>query len=132
MTGGTPGWSYRMNNGNEVFNTVELDTLHMQGWTRPTSGTYIDGDYYQDGNSQSTTGSGNPNGTLANTDAITMLGAGHNGSYEGIEMDLFEFVLVDTDDTTTRQLIEGYLAWRWGLEGNLPSDHPYKSAAPTT
>ena len=34
-------------------------------------------------------------------------------------------------DTTTRQLIEGYLAWKWGLEANLPADHPYKSAAPT-
>ena len=30
-----------------------------------------------------------------------------------------------------RQLTEGYLAWKWGLEGNLPSDHPYKNAAPT-
>lgn len=34
-------------------------------------------------------------------------------------------------DATTRQTIEGYLAWQWGLEGNLPIDHPYKSAAPT-
>lgn len=30
-----------------------------------------------------------------------------------------------------RQLVEGYLAWKWGLETNLPSDHPYKNAAPT-
>lgn len=30
----------------------------------------------------------------------------------------------------TRQLIEGYLAHKWGLAANLPSDHPYKSAAP--
>jgi hypothetical protein len=29
-----------------------------------------------------------------------------------------------------RQTIEGYLAWKWGLEGSLPGDHPYKSAAP--
>lgn len=34
-------------------------------------------------------------------------------------------------DLTTRQKIEGYLAWQWGLEGDLPVDHPYKSAAPT-
>ena len=25
---------------------------------------------------------------------------------------------------------EGYLAWKWGLVGNLPSNHPYKNAAP--
>lgn len=33
--------------------------------------------------------------------------------------------------TTDRQLVEGYLAWKWGLEGNLPAGHPYKNAAPT-
>ena len=26
---------------------------------------------------------------------------------------------------------EGYLAHKWGLEGNLPDDHPYKNSAPT-
>ena len=33
--------------------------------------------------------------------------------------------------TTNRQLIEGYLAHKWGLTSSLPSDHPYKTAAPT-
>jgi hypothetical protein len=28
------------------------------------------------------------------------------------------------------QKMEGYLAWKWGLEGNLPAGHPYKSAPP--
>lgn len=32
--------------------------------------------------------------------------------------------------TTNRQLIEGYLAWKWGLQASLPSGHPYLSAAP--
>ncbi len=31
----------------------------------------------------------------------------------------------------TRQRIEGYLAHKWGLTANLPSDHPYKTAPPT-
>ena len=31
---------------------------------------------------------------------------------------------------TQRQQLEGILAWTYGLAGNLPSDHPYKSAAP--
>jgi hypothetical protein len=34
-------------------------------------------------------------------------------------------------DLTLRQLIEGYLAHKWGLAANLPADHPYKTAAPT-
>ena len=41
--------------------------------------------------------------------------------------------VVDTNITTdTQQKIEGYLAWKWGTEGNLPTGHPYKNAAPTT
>ncbi len=32
--------------------------------------------------------------------------------------------------TTDRQKAEGYLAWKWGLTGNLAAAHPYKSVAP--
>jgi hypothetical protein len=31
---------------------------------------------------------------------------------------------------SSRQQIEGYLAWKWGLVGSLPSDHPYKNIRP--
>ena len=31
----------------------------------------------------------------------------------------------------TAQLIDGYLAHKWGLTANLPSDHPYKDNPPT-
>jgi hypothetical protein len=34
-------------------------------------------------------------------------------------------------NTDTRQRVEGYLAWKWGLVANLPAGHPYKNAAPT-
>jgi hypothetical protein len=34
--------------------------------------------------------------------------------------------------STERQKNEGYLAWKWGLQGNLSPSHPYKSAPPTT
>ncbi len=30
----------------------------------------------------------------------------------------------------TRQKVEGYLSWKWGLEGKLPSTHPYYSSRP--
>jgi hypothetical protein len=43
-----------------------------------------------------------------------------------------EIVIMDALATTTdRQKLEGYLAHKWGLADNLPSDHPYKSAPPT-
>ena len=43
-----------------------------------------------------------------------------------------EIIMVPTTDTNTRQKIEGYLAWKWGLTSSLPNDHPYKNAAPTS
>jgi autotransporter-associated beta strand protein len=33
--------------------------------------------------------------------------------------------------TADRELVEGYLAWKWGTVSSLPANHPYKSAAPT-
>jgi len=42
-----------------------------------------------------------------------------------------ELLFVDSAvSTDTRQLIEGYLAHKWGLTANLPADHPYKTAIP--
>jgi hypothetical protein len=29
-----------------------------------------------------------------------------------------------------RQAVEGYLAWKWGLQGNLSTTHPYKTTRP--
>jgi len=44
-----------------------------------------------------------------------------------------EIVVTDSmPDEATRQRIEGYLAWKWGLEGDLPAEHPYKSAPPSS
>lgn len=43
-----------------------------------------------------------------------------------------ELILVsDVLSTLNRQKIEGYLAHKWGLTANLPSDHPYKTVGPT-
>ena len=32
--------------------------------------------------------------------------------------------------TTQRQQVEGYLAWKWGLQASLPGSHPYASTNP--
>jgi len=42
------------------------------------------------------------------------------------EVCLFPSVLSQSD----RELVEGYLAWKWGLVNNLPSTHPYKLRPP--
>ena len=43
-----------------------------------------------------------------------------------------ELIFYDTAAVSTRQrqIIEGYLAWKWGLQTGLPSDHPYYTVAP--
>lgn len=41
-----------------------------------------------------------------------------------------EFLIIDGNDTDTRQKTEGYLAWKWGQVGKLPLTHPYKNARP--
>ena len=43
-----------------------------------------------------------------------------------------EYIILRRNATTTeRQKLEGYLAHKWGLTANLPSDHPYKTVGPT-
>lgn len=51
-----------------------------------------------------------------------------NGQYQIYELLLYNTYL----NTTERQKIEGYLAWKWGLQVNLDAGHPYKNAAPTS
>ena len=54
-------------------------------------------------------------------------GNGING-YDGY---IGEIILLDSAASTdTRQTIEGYLAHKWGLQANLPANHPYKNVAP--
>lgn len=31
---------------------------------------------------------------------------------------------------TQRQMVEGYIAWKWGIQNQLPAGHPYKNARP--
>lgn len=48
--------------------------------------------------------------------------------YQG---DLGEMIIYNKNLTTTeRQQVEGYLAWKWGLQSSLPVGHPYKLAKP--
>lgn len=41
-----------------------------------------------------------------------------------------EIIITPVNTNTDREKVEGYLAHKWGLEGDLPSSHPYKTVAP--
>ena len=58
------------------------------------------------------------------------LGAAGVG-YNYITANIYEIIFYNSALTTSqRQQIEGYLAWKWGLQGSLPATHPYKSFPP--
>jgi hypothetical protein len=54
------------------------------------------------------------------------------GSGESSDCDIAEITLYNTQLPLAQvQIVEGYLAWKWGLQGNLPASHPYKNAPPS-
>ena len=56
-----------------------------------------------------------------------------NDAGQGANMVVGEIITFNTTlQTSTRQLLEGYLGWKWNMQTNLPTTHPYRSSAPTT
>jgi hypothetical protein len=53
------------------------------------------------------------------------------GHFGVVDTDVAEVISWNADDVETRQLVEGYLSWKWGIEATLPESHPYFGAAPT-
>lgn len=72
--------------------------------------------------------------TLPADNTVTLpfnVGARNDGAAAPMNANLHELIVCNTDvNTTTRQTIEGYLAWKWGLQANLPAGHPYKNFPP--
>ena len=68
--------------------------------------------------------------TLATNTGILRVGSSR-GISEYAQMLLAEVVFVSRSFATLeRQKLEGYLAHKWGLEADLPADHPYKNYGP--
>lgn len=62
---------------------------------------------------------------------VTQVGFRATGS--ALDGAIGEIIIPNGVSSIDRRLrIEGYLAWKWGLQAKLPSDHIYKNAAPTT
>ena len=133
--------SFQFNTGFEEYNHIASSgTQFLASYVRPSGGDYQDGSYYLSGTEKARTGGSGDTETPDITGAITELGRGQDetvtGSfyppaYKYSEVRIHELVTVEASDITTRQLLEGYMAWRWGVEGNLPVGHPYKTARPT-
>ena len=71
------------------------------------------------------------NGAVSLANGPVSVGAYTDGTFAS-NLTAGEFIIVSgTLSTGDRQKMEGYLAWKWGLQANLPSNHPYKLSPPT-
>lgn len=57
---------------------------------------------------------------------------GGNTNSEGMTGYVFEMIMYNGTALVTadRQKVEGYMAWKWGLQAQLPGTHPYKTGPP--
>ena len=75
-------------------------------------------------------------GSVGQTGTVSaMSGGGTIGNVVGqgiLSGTIFEiiFILDTTITTINRNKLEGYLAWKWGIQSYLPAGHPYLSAPP--
>ena len=84
---------------------------------------------FVNGSAMTTTSTTNT-GSISNSDVLDIGASAVGGN--PLTGDVAE-VLVGgaTLSSSDREKLEGYLAWKWGLQDNLPSSHPYKTFPPT-
>ncbi len=100
-----------------------LDNWHIGCFRSAAS----DWKFFHNGVQQFTTGTN----TVA-FPAAPYIGVHNIGLGPSFDGRIAEIVLINNASSSTdRQLVEGYLAWKWGIQAILPGGHPYESAAPT-
>lgn len=74
------------------------------------------------------------NGTLENTGDLgdvqfIKFTLGHSAAEAG-NLDGYLAEVIGFEDTAKQEVVEGYLAWKWGIVNTLPLNHPYKLRQP--
>jgi hypothetical protein len=135
---GSSGFFPRYSNGNYYLATSDGDGWLSAASTFLNGTTYIYSIQYNSLNNINLWLNGSilpvitgTAGTL--TRNMFILGKRNVGGFqENMTGNVFEVVQYNSDlGQTSRQQVEGYLAWKWGLQANLPVNHPYKNASPT-
>jgi hypothetical protein len=119
------------------------DGYYLTGVLGPTASADSAQIFYQDFNT-SNGGTGSKDGGIEwyagelplNTDGTALqefyLGDNIGSSLRGMDWVFGELIILDgVPSTSDRQLVEGYLAWKWGLTASLPASHPYANSAPS-
>ena len=125
---GTAGWAWRHQGGNNVFGPVALSTYDVAVWQRAAGSDYQSSSFRLNGSDETATSSSNPTGVPLSTAAYFSIGSSydHIGDIKPASISYLDVVIAETDDVGEAQLLEGYLAWKRGLQATLPLDHPYR------
>lgn len=70
------------------------------------------------------------NTTIQNTSSTFIITGPSLGTLTYSTNNIAEILIYTGDMSASRQRIEGYLAWKWGLVANLPANHPFKNTPP--
>lgn len=84
---------------------------------------------FVNGSAMTTTNTTNT-GSISNSNVLDIGAASVGGN--PVTGDIAEVLVGGATLTSSdREKLEGYLSWKWGLQDNLPSAHPYKTFPPT-
>ena len=125
--GGSDGWSWRYDGGNEIYSTVNLGSEYVLAYVRPAGGDFSSASFFIYGIEQTRTNGGNDNGLPSSNETVFTVGSNSDGSRTFYNGAIGEIIVTDSDSNEIRQKTEGYLAQKWGLGANLPSSHPFKN-----
>jgi len=103
--------------GNSINSKIVYSSLYQSGSTCNV--------YFNGGNHLSDT-----LGTRSQTNNNNALG-GRTDGYAYMTGTISEILVYNTNHTTyQRQIVEGYLSWKWNLQSQLPNTHPFYNSPP--
>jgi hypothetical protein len=115
-----------------AFNTINTAFTASRAWSPLSwtiSGAIRSTDQISARLNGGTAGNTSTTGTPASGSTRLRVGDRQGVFWNGFIAEIVFIAGAATD--TTRQQVEGYLAHKWDLAANLPSDHPYKTTPPT-
>jgi hypothetical protein len=108
-----------------VQNRFIIQTAHFD-WAAAQA------NHWTNGTQDLTAGAFQTAGNTSPTDSssISAFGSASFSLFTPNGTEIAEFLVFENDLPANRQVIEGYLAWKWGLTANLPAAHPFKNRPP--
>lgn len=126
----TPETAVRVRSGSRVFDTAASTAAFNILGVISTNGNTSGVDAWIAGTALGVSSTAS---RILNTTGDSTLFYKDGASVEYAAGDLAEVVVFSSAlGASDRQRMEGYLAWKWGLEADLPPGHPYELAPPET